>query len=668
MRASSIRQPDGRPRPGRNLLLVIGLAVLGAILSVAVLDRLLPVAQWGRLLDAAAHDEIAVMLARDSFFPRMAVSLLAGAGLALAGVLSQAVLRNPLAEPSTLGVAAGAQLALVVATLWYPAIAGTIGAEGVAFVGALAALFLVAAVGWSRQFSPARIIIAGVFVGLYAGAAAGVLVLFNQHYLTGVFLWGSGSLVQNGWQVPGGLLFRLVLAGALAALLFRPLRLLSIGDESARSLGVGVVPLRGAALLVATGLSAGIVSAVGMVAFVGLAAPAIVRAAGARTMAGQLLAAPLVGAGLLWVTDQMVQLAPFPREIPTGAATALLGAPLLLWLLPRMATENLPQTQSHKSSRRLRRPVSVLAVMFVLVALLAMAALAFGRGPAGWSWLTGQALLDMLPWRWPRVISSGMAGAMLAAAGAAIQRMTGNPLASPEILGISSGAALGLIVLLLLVPAPSQPWLFGATASGAFLSLLVILATGRRAGFAPDRLLLVGIAAGTLLSALAAVLMASGDPRMAMLLGWMAGSTYAVTETRALGTAGAGLILLILLALAVRPLGILPLGEGLASSLGMRVAAMRLALLAVIAALTAAATLAVGPLTFVGLLAPHLTRLAGFHRAAGHLVASVLAGAAIMIAADWAGRTAIFPYQIPAGLFASFLAGPFFLFLLRREH
>jgi ferric hydroxamate transport system permease protein len=93
----------------------------------------------------------------------------------------------------------------------------------------------------------------------------------------------------------------------------------------------------------------------------------------------------------------------------------------------------------------------------------------------------------------------------------------------------------------------------------------------------------------------------------------------------------------------------------------------RTGLLLLTACLTAAATLTVGPLTFVGLLAPHMARLAGFQRPAAHLAASMLAGASIMVAADWLGRNVIFPYQIPAGLFASFLAGPFFLFLLRRQ-
>lgn len=650
-----------------NTAIVLMLAMLALVLGSITLSWLVPPVDWLSLFRQPALSDIQAMLARESHLPRMAVSLIAGAGLALAGVILQNVLRNPLAEPATLGVSAGAQLSLVAVTLWYPGLMGTFGADGVALLGAAAAMLLVLAIGWGRALSPTRMIVAGVFVSLYAGAAAGVLVMFNQHYLTGVFLWSSGSLVQNGWEAALGLAVRTGIAVVLAALLVRPLALMSLGDDGARALGVRVSAVRLAALALATGLSASIVSAVGMIAFIGLAAPAIARAAGARSVSSQIRTAPLIGAGLLCVTDQLVQLAPFAREIPTGAATALIGAPLLLWLLPRLRATSVPSTQPVQAEARLLRPAPLLLAGCAFAAFVVLCALSFGPGPDGWVWVIGSALTDMLPWRWPRVLAAAVAGGALAAAGAVMQRMTSNPLASPEILGISSGAALGLIALLFLMPAPSQYWQLAATASGAALALAAILTVGRRSGFAPERLLLVGIAFGTLLSALAAVLMASGDPRMATLLGWMAGSTYAVTPGRAAVTATVGLVLLALLPLAIRPLGILPMGDSLASSLGMGVKRVRNGLLVLTACLTATATLTVGPLTFVGLLAPHLARLAGFQLPGPHLAASVLAGASIMTAADWLGRSVIFPYQIPAGLFASFLAGPFFLLLLRRQ-
>lgn len=643
------------------LMLVLAAAVMNGI----TLSRLVAPTDWLKLLAAAEEMDIPALLARESVLPRMATSLLARAGLALAGVIYQIVLRNPLAEPATLGVAAGAQLALAMATLWYPSVGGMLHAEGIAFFGALAAILVVAAIGWSRTLSPTRMIVAGIFVSLYAGAVAGVLVLFNQHYLTGVFLWSSGSLVQNGWGSAGTLSVRIVFAGLLASILVRPpLALLSLGDETARALGAMV---RVAGLVLATALWASIVSVLGMIAFIGLAAPAIARAAGARNLSALLITAPAPGAGLLCLTDQLVQLAPFSREIPTGAATALIGTPLLLWLLPRIRMTGTPGAQPVPEQVRLARPLLALIMGCGVAGFVVWCGLALGRTPQGWTWLSGEDLSEMLSWRWPRVLASFMAGAMLAAAGALIQRMTSNPLGSPEILGISSGAALGLIVLLFLMPAPSQLWQLVATTTGAALVFAAILVVGAMNVFVPEKLLLVGIAFGTLLSALAAVLMVSGDPRMTTLLGWMAGSTYSMTESRAFITAIIGCMLLAILPLAARPLEILPLSESVSGSLSIGVNRMRAGLLLLTAGLTATATLTVGPLTFVGLLTPHIARLFGFRRPAAHLAASVLAGASIMTGADWLGRNMIFPYQIPAGLLASFLASPLFLLLLRRQ-
>lgn len=650
-----------------SLVIVLSLFTAALALAGVNLAQYVPMADWASLADVSQTADIGRLLAWESFLPRAVVSLLAGAGLALAGVLFQNVLRNPLAEPATIGVAGGAQLALIAATLWQPELAGTLGAEGIAFVGGLLAVCITITIGSGRNFSPARLIVAGIFISLYCGSISGVLILFHQNYLTGVLLWNSGSLVQNGWDATGQLTIRGALVVAIAVLMTRPLSLLSLGDEAARGLGINVAAIRLLTLLLAVFLTASIVSMVGTIAFIGLAAPAIARAGGARGVSQQLLVAPLIGAGLLCLTDQLVQLAPLAREIPTGAATALFGAPLLLWLLPRLRATSVPSTQSPDQAVRNRHSARWLLAGLCLLLITLWAALAFGRGPDGWAWLSGSDLADMLQWRWPRVVAVGMAGGMLAAAGVLMQRMTANPLASPEVLGISSGAALGLIVLLFATPAPDSYARFLACTAGSTLTLFVILLSGRKSGFRPEQMLLVGIAVSTLFSALAAVLMASGDPRMTVLLGWMAGSTYTVTSSQALATAFIGMGLLALVPLLVRPLAILPLGPVFSHAIGLSVTRIRFLLLLLTAALTAAATLTVGPLTFVGLLAPHLARLSGFQRPGEHLAASILLGSSVMIAADWFGRMAIFPYQIPAGLFATFLAGPFFLFFLQRQ-
>lgn len=158
-------------------------------------------------------------------------------------------------------------------------------------------------VAWGKRMSPVTLIMAGLVVGLYSSAANGLLALFHYEYLQNLFLWSSGSLNQQDWQVTAGLLPRVILAWLLALLKLRPMTLLGVDDGVVRNLGLGLSLARLAALLLAIVLSAVLVNAVGIVGFVGLFAPLLARLLGARRLRHRLFLAPLIGALLLWLTD-----------------------------------------------------------------------------------------------------------------------------------------------------------------------------------------------------------------------------------------------------------------------------------------------------------------------------------------------------------------------------
>jgi ferric hydroxamate transport system permease protein len=284
----------------------------------------------------------------------------------------------------------------------------------------------------------------------------------------------------------------------------------------------------------------------------------------------------------------------------------------------------------------------------------------------GWHWVPTDGMDAMLHWRGPRVFAALAAGALLGGAGAIMQRVTGNSMASPEVLGISAGASLGMIALLFVVPEAGRLLQIGAAGAGAFVTLLAMLALGRRYGFAPERMLLVGVTLGTAFSALVTVLLAGDDPRMSGLLAWMAGSTYDVTSHDALAACVSLVGLGTVTAFFVRWLDILPLGETVAASLGVNLGASRLALLLLAALMTGVATIVVGPLSFIGLMGPHLARMLGFRRAVAQVTGAALLGAFIMVLADWIGRNVMFPFQIPVGLLATLLGGLYFMWLMLR--
>ena len=647
---------------------LLPLAVLTALaLTLYNAQQVLP---WRFWLAALTHPDVGGIdriLFYYSTLPRLCISLLTGAGLGLAGVLFQQVLRNPLAEPATLGVASGAQLGVTLASLGILP-GGEMAQPVAALLGATAVGLAVFGTAWGKRLSPVTLILAGLVLSLYCSAVSSLLALFHYQDLQSLFLWSSGSLNQQDWHQVSWLLPRLIAALLLALLLIRPLTLLGVDDDVSRNLGLGLTAVRLMALGLAIVLSAVLVSAVGVIGFIGLFAPLLARLLGARRLTQRLLLAPLVGAVLLWLSDQsMIALAQVWQEVPTGAATALIGAPILLWLLPRLRHAATPAT-SGTANVRAERTYPWRWVAFAAVLLLLMLALVLlvGRNSHGLSW-AGDHLAQVLPWRWPRTLAALSAGVMLAAAGTLIQKLTANVMGSPEVLGISAGAAAATIVVMFVLPAAGFSALLYAGSGGAALTLAAILLVAGRLHFSSQRLLLAGIGIGTLFSALITLLLASGDPRLGNLLSWISGSTYGVEPTQAISSLLLAAVLLALMPLCRRWLAMLPLGSATVNSLGVPLRRARLMLLLLAAVLTAGATLTVGPLSFIGLMSPHMARMMGFRRAMPQLMMASLIGGGLMLTADWCGRIVMFPNQIPAGLLTTFIGAPYFIFLLRQQ-
>ena len=329
-----------RERPARTARrpLPLALGLLAASAALVLLGLAVGSAGWEPLAPDAGP---AAAILWEIRLPRTLGAWLAGALLGLSGAVAQGLFRNPLADPYLLGSATGAALgvALLLALLGLSPLAASgwaarLGLTGAAFVGAVLAVLLTLGLARGVQHT-LRLLLAGVIVGMVLGAGA-TLVMFRvpevMRAMQGFMLGTTGFL---GWDAVQLLAATLAVSLLAAAACSRTLDALSLGDATAASLGVALGPVRMLLVAIVALATAAAVAQVGLIAFIGLVAPHLVRAAVQPTHRWLLPLAAPAGGVLLVAADVLGRWVIAPQELPVGALTALLGGGYLLWLMHR---------------------------------------------------------------------------------------------------------------------------------------------------------------------------------------------------------------------------------------------------------------------------------------------------------------------------------------------
>jgi iron complex transport system permease protein len=273
------------------------------------------------------------MIVFDLRLPRVLLALLVGAALAIAGTITLAVMRNPLAEPGVLGINSGAAVAVMgVIVLLQDSPAALLPAAG--FLGAVTMAAAVYLLSWRGGTSSLRIILIGIGLSSLAGAATTFLSAFGEiGDVQRAMIWLAGSVYDANILKVRLLFFWLIIPLVLAWMSARELDLIRFGDNSARSLGQRVDLIRGAMILLCTLISGAAVAAAGLVGFVGLVAPHIASRLVGPSHARIFPVAALIGASLVMAADLAGRVIIAPAQLPAGIVTGLIGAPFFAYLL-----------------------------------------------------------------------------------------------------------------------------------------------------------------------------------------------------------------------------------------------------------------------------------------------------------------------------------------------
>ncbi|CAM3851103.1 iron ABC transporter permease [Parendozoicomonas haliclonae] len=643
-----IRQQSWSPVTGMVLACLVVASIIISLKSSSVVVDLS--ALW-----IGASDNWQHLLLTTILVPRTLMALVCGAALGIAGVLIQQATRNNFASPATLGVNAGALLATVVGMVVVPELMAKAPIL-VAFAGAMATTLLVLKLSRMISDSPVNLVLVGMAMTLALGSVSAGLMMFWENSLEGLYTWGAGNLAQHNYEGVNRAWPVLAVLMIISWGLGRSLDMVELGETTASGLGINVKVIVNGSLVVALILSSMVVSEVGMISFIGLVAPPLTRFLGFRSTRWLIPAAAVTGALLLLWADIMARwLSGENYSLPAGAMTTLIGAPFMITMLAlnRQNNGRLPSSSETGIHSLIKpRPLLVILSLLFITAVVSY----FALGGEGF-----RALLDL---RAPRLLVAACAGIILGVAGLLLQTLLKNPLASPDVSGLTTTGVLFAVMGVILIPGLSDTGLIALTLLGSGCALALLLLIGRLTNFQPQFFALTGLCVSALAGTLINIVLVLGSNQSTEVLVWLSGSTYHSSYPSALLLGAGALVLVMISGLLWRKLDIIPLGSHWSGALGVNSVLVMVVLLGGIAVACSLTVSVVGGISFVGLMAPHICRLLGLtsHR---HLIpASALMGMALLIGGDYVSRTLMFPFELPAGLVVSCIGGIYFILLL----
>ncbi|AVL70311.1 MULTISPECIES: iron ABC transporter permease [Oligella] len=583
-------------------------------------------------------------------FPRFFAAIITGASLGLAGYLLQTITHNPLSSPSVLGITSGGQLGLLLSLL-LPAALRPLNLIAV-FLGCLLGAVITFLLAGKRGKSSLRLILAGTGTNIFLAAICSLLLILNETHIAGLAIWQAGSLYQANLQPVLYSFLPFLICLGLAYYFRQSIALLTLGDSVAYILGCNTQKTHRISFFIAICLTSCAVVLAGPIAFVGLLSPHIAKYLGYKHPIKKMRGSIWAGILIMFIADAIIQ-AVTATYLPLGLVTALVGAPFLIALVLKSKEHDKPQKQfAHRGQNSILIWLSIglLIPLFMYIGLYKELSVD----------IENRLLMDV---RMPRVLSSLCVGSLLAASGWLMQRLFRNALAVPEMLGITQGAALGNLLLLLFFSISLTDQLLASLiGSLTVIGLLIYLNRQARQSF---RLIICGLAISGTLVALTTLIIIAFKVQATQAVIWLNGSLYGQTMTNS-NVLIFSLLLLIPVFKLLPSIHLLNLGDSVAFALGVSIFRLRNTILLLVAVMTAVSVAMVGPIAFVGLIATHIARHFT-NKTSQEFILSLFVGATLCLLSDVVGRYLFSPIDIPLGLMTTLLGAPYLLYTLSRK-
>ncbi len=605
--------------------------------------------------------------------PRLLIGIIAGGALSVSGSLFQSLMKNPLASSSTLGINAGSYFFVILFSVFLPEFTSI--PFFPALLGAFISAVIVLNLGGGKKANPIQMTLAGVALSLVFSSITSAIQILFENETKGLFLWGSGSLMQTSWR---GVIFSfpiVIIFLIISIFLSKKFDILQLGDDTAASLGLNVSMYRYFGIILGVILTSSVIAIVGPIGFVGLISPHVIKMLGFKKHKIIFILSFIWGAVILISADIISRL--FTKgsyELPVGAFTAILGAPWLIYLAYRTGKNisNNNQGLIFHTTKKTTSYFFKISLLIGLTIIVFLISIRFGGQDYSLKEIfstffgNGNSISDLIinQIRLPRILTALLAGIALALSGFLLQTVLNNTLADPSILGVTDGAALGALIAIYFLSKNTNFFIPLTAFIGAILTAFIIFRISKKSKYNPAVLVLVGMAVSAFFSAGVNIIIISTAVGKSASLIWLAGSTYGSTWNNVYL-----LIFTLILAFPIiwmlsKELDAIILGKEVATALGSNVSRVRIFSSIIGVSLAAVAVTTVGTVGFIGLLAPHISRFITGSKHKKNIFIVGFIGGLLLLTSDFIGRVAIYPNEIPSGLVVSIIGAPYFLWLL----